>query len=311
MYKGRRVAVVIPAHNEERFIGQVIAEIPSFVDWIIVVDDASSDATYARVKEMTNPHVILLQNSTNQGVGGSMIRGYREALKLDCDIVVKVDGDGQMPLNRLPNLLDAIVDYGYDYAKGNRFLESTSLKQMPGIRLIGNIALTFLTKLASGYWHIFDPQNGFTAIKARCLKVLDLDRVHKRYFFENDMLLNLNIHNFRVKDVPMPAIYGQEKSEMGIISTFITFPGLLLRRYLYRVYQKYVLRDFSPIALFLGLGSLLLGWGAGFGIYLWFKSILTHVQTSTGTVMLAVLPLILGFQLVLEALVLDIHETPR
>ncbi len=311
MYKEKKVAVVVPAYNEEHFIGQVIDSIPAFVDQIIVVDDGSSDRTYDHVKELSNSRIVLLRNSTNQGVGRSTINGYRKALELGSDIVVKVDADGQMPLDHLPNLLDAIVDEGYDYVKGNRFLESAPLKQMPKLRLLGNIVLTFLTKLASGYWHIFDPQNGFTAIHARCLRAIDLGQVHKRYFFENDMLVQLNIHNFRVKDVSMPAIYGQERSGIRITSTFITFPWLLLRRFLHRIYQKYVLRDFSPIALFLGAGSLLLGWGVGFGIYLWIKSTLTHVQTSTGTVMLAVLPLILGFQLVLEALVLDIQETPR
>jgi len=311
MYNGRNIVVVIPAYNEERFIGQVVAEIPSFVDRIIVVDDASSDATHARVKGIPDLRIILLRNSTNRGVGGSTINGYRKALELDSDIIVKVDADGQMPLDCLPNLLDKIVEEGYDYAKGNRFLESSLLKQMPKLRLLGNIVLTFLTKLASGYWHIFDPQNGFTAVQVRCLRAINLDRIHKRYFFENDMLVQLNIHNFRVKDVSMPAIYGQERSGICVTSIFITFPWLFLRRFLHRVYQKYVLRDFSPIGLFLGSGSFLLGWGIGLGIYLWIKSILTHVQTSTGTVMLAVLPLILGFQLVLEALVLDIHETPR
>ena len=311
MYKDKCIAVIIPAYNEEGFIGQVIAEVPSLVDHIVVVDDASSDATHARVKELSDPRVILLRNSTNLGVGGSTVNGYRKALELGSDIIVKVDGDGQMPLDYLTNLLDAIVEEGYDYAKGNRFLESTALKRMPKIRLLGNALLTFLTKLASGYWHVFDPQNGFTAINACCLKMIDLGRVHKRYFFENDMLVQLNIHNFRVRDVPMPTIYGNEKSGIRISSILFTFPWLFLRRFLYRVYQKYILRDFSPIALFLGLGSLLMEWGMGFGIYLWIKSILTHVQTSTGTVMLAVLPLMLGFQLVLEALVLDIHETPR
>jgi len=180
MYKERYISVVVPAYNEEHFIGQVIAEVPSLVDHIIVVDDASSDATYARAKELSDPRVILLKNSANQGVGGSTLNGYRKALELGSDIVVKVDGDGQMPLDRLPNLLDAIVDEGYDYAKGNRFLESDPLQQMPKLRLLGNVILTFLTKLASGYWHIFDPQNGFTGIQAHCLKALDLNAIHKR-----------------------------------------------------------------------------------------------------------------------------------
>lgn len=311
MYKGKKIAIVIPAYNEEKFVSKVIRDIPSFVDIIVVIDDASQDSTCQFVKNVGDSRVILLRNEVNQGVGGATIKGYQKALEMESDIIIKVDGDGQMPLDRLPNLLDAIVEDGYDYAKGNRFLDDNALMQMPKNRLVGNILLTFFTKMASGYWHIFDSQNGYTAIDAHTLKVIDLDRIHKCYFFENDMLVQLNIHNCKVKDIPMPAIYGQEKSGIRITSILIAFLRLLLQRFLYRVYQKYVLRDFSPIALFLGMGSLLLGWGVGFGIYHWIKSMLTHVQASTGTVMLAVLPLILGFQLVLEAIVLDIHETPR
>lgn len=311
MYKGKRIAVVIPAYNEEKFIAKVIKNVPSFVDLIVVIDDASYDSTFQCAQSVGDPRVVALKETVNQGVGASTIKGYRKALDLGSDIVVKVDGDGQMPLDQLHNLLDAVIEEGYAYAKGNRFIEQEALKFMPKSRLVGNMVLTFLTKMASGYWHIFDPQNGYTAIDTRCLRAINLDRVHKRYFFENDMLVQLNIHNFRVKDISMPAVYGQEKSGISVISIFVTFPWLLLRRFLHRIYQKYVLRDFSPIALFLRLGGLLLGWGMGFGVYLWIKSILIHVQTSTGTVMLAVLPLILGFQLVLEAIVLDIREIPR
>jgi len=311
MYKRKHVTVVIPAYNEENFVGQILTNIPSFVDRVIVVDDASSDATCANVKDIPDPRIVLLSNSTNQGVGASCVRGYRKALQLDTDIVVKVDADGQTPLDQFPCLLDVIVEEGYDYAKGNRFLETTSLGQMPALRLFGNMALTFLTKLASGYWQVFDPQNGFTAIKKPCLEAIDLDRIHNRYFFENDMLVQLNMLNSRVKDVPMPTVYGKEKSGISTISTLATFPWLFLHRFLHRVYQKYILRDFSPIAIFLGLGGLFFTWGIGFGVYIWVRSALTQVQASTGTVMLAVLPLILGFQLLLEALVLDINQTPR
>jgi len=303
--------VVIPAHNEERFIGGVVGSVPPFVDGIVVVDDASSDNTSRVVMEVAAPRVVLLRNEDNLGVGGATKRGYRRALEMGADVVVKVDGDGQMPMEKLPSLLDAVVEEGYDYAKGNRFLEGKNLRRMPLVRLVGNIILTFLTKLASGYWHIFDPQNGFTAITRRALEALPLDRIHNGYFFENDMLVHLNIRRFRVKDVPIPAIYGEEESGIKLSSVILTFPWLLLKRFFYRIYQKYVLRDFSPIALFLFLGILMLLWGVGFGAYHWIKSIRTGITASTGTVMLSVLPLILGFQLVLEAIVLDIQESPR
>ena len=311
MYKENSICVVIPAFNEESFISKVVRSVPDYVDRIIVVDDASRDSTVLCARDTRDSRLEIIESAINQGVGGAVLAGYRRGLELKHDILVKVDGDGQMSLDRLPDLLDAVIDEGYHYSKGNRFLESATLKQMPKIRLVGNALLTFLTKLASGYWHVFDPQNGFTAISARCLEKINLDRIHKRYFFENDMLVQLSIHNFRVKDVPIPTIYGDEESGVRIPSVLCVFPWLLLRRFLHRVHQKYILRDFSPIALFLGLGSLLMGWGIGFGIYLWIKSMFTNVQTSTGTVMLAVLPLILGFQLLLQALVLDIQETPR
>jgi glycosyltransferase involved in cell wall biosynthesis len=253
----------------------------------------------------------VLKTPTNLGVGGATVLGYRKAVELGSDVIVKVDGDGQMPPEYLSLLLDAIVDQDYDYAKGNRFLAGGSLAFMPRGRLIGNIGLTFMTKLASGYWNIFDPQNGYTAIKAEALRLLNLDAIHKGFFFENDMLIHLNFFGCRVKDISIPARYGEEKSDLSVFKVGVTFPLLLFRRFFYRVYQKYVLRDFSPIALFLILGLILFGWGALFGIYLWIESQLTGRLTPTGTIMLSLLPLILGFQLLLQAIVLDIQETPK
>ena len=182
---------------------------------------------------------------------------------------------------------------------------------MPRHRLFGNIVLTFLTKMASGYWHIFDPQNGYTAIRTGALRVLNLNAIHKRYFFENDMLVHLNFFGFRVKDVAIPARYGDEESNINVFKIGATFPLLLVRRYFHRIYQKYVLRDFSPIALFLFLGLILFTWGTLFGVYLWVKTAISGIATPTGTIMLAVLPLVLGFQLLLEAIVLDVQETPK
>ncbi|HEV8579107.1 MAG TPA: glycosyltransferase family 2 protein [Thermoanaerobaculia bacterium] len=302
---------MVPAYNEARHIGQVIQTMPAFVDQVIVVDDCSQDNTLESATVTADPRLISLRTPQNQGVGGAMILGYRHALELGADIIVKMDADGQMDPEYLPQLLDALIDERYDYAKGNRFLAGQSLASMPKHRIVGNVVLTFLTKLASGYWHIFDPQNGYTAIKADALRVLDLNCIHKRFFFENDMLVNLNYFKRRVKDVAIPARYGDERSHLNIVGISFTFPFLLLRRFFRRVEQKYVLRDFSPIALFLFLGVLLFGWGAGFGIYLWIETALTGIATPTGTIMLSLLPLILGFQLLLQAIVLDIQETPK
>lgn len=311
MYKGHHVTAVVPAYNEERHVGQVIQTMPAFVDRIIVVDDCSKDGTLAAAVGTNDARVMTMQTPENQGVGGAMRVGYRRALELGADFVVKMDADAQMPPEYLSRLLDALSDEGYDYAKGNRFLAGESLVFMPKHRLFGNIVLTFLTKLASGYWHIFDPQNGYTAIRAAALATLNLDRIHRRFFFENDMLVHLNFFRFRVKDVAIPARYADEKSHLNLIGITLTFPSLLISRFLRRIYEKYILRDFSPIALFLFLGLLLLGWGLGFGIYLWVHGAVTGVATPTGTIMLSLLPLILGFQLLLQAIVLDIQETPR
>ena len=311
MYKNRRVAVVIPAYNEAHHVGQVIIEVPNYADYVIVIDDCSSDETTAIVESRKEARVINLRTPKNLGVGGATMLGYEKALELKCDIAVKMDGDGQMSAEHLHLLLDAIIEQGYAYAKGNRFLAGESLASMPRHRLFGNVILTFLNKLASGYWHVFDPQNGYTAISADALKLLNFRSINRRYFFENDMLIALNFNNARVADVPIPARYGDERSGLNPFGAAIKFPFLFLPRFWRRIYQKYVLRDFSPIALFLFLGLLLCAWGVSFGAYHWILSVMTDHVASTGTVMLAVLPLILGFQLILEAIVLDIRETPR
>lgn len=309
MLRDFHITVVIPAHNEGKLVAAVLAAIPAFVDRIIVVDDASTDDTSRVVGEWDDERLTLLRTPRNLGVGGAMITGFRHALERPTDIVVKVDGDAQMPLDRLASLLGGIIDHGADYAKGNRFLAGSSLREMPKVRLFGNVVLTFMTKLASGYWHVFDPQNGFLAIRAAALGTLDLDRIALGYFFENDMLVQLNILSYRVVDVPMPSIYGDEESGLSVAKTCFLFPLLLLRRFCYRILQKYVLRDFSPIVLFLLLGALLFGAGVVFGAYTWIRSAMTGLPATTGTVMLSVLPTVLGFQLLLQAIVLDIQES--
>ncbi len=311
MYKGRRVAVVVPAHNEEGFVGATVRSIPAFVDHVVVVDDASTDATAQEVHPLCDQRVTLIGNPVNLGVGGATRVGFARALELDAEIVVKMDGDGQMPPEHLAPLLDVLIEDGFDYAKGNRFLRADALAPMPFSRRFGNAVLTFLTKAASGYWHIFDPQNGYLAIKASMLRRLDLEQLDTGYFFENDMLIKLYLLRARVRDVAMPARYGSETSGIRPLVTLAVFPARLARAFLRRIYVRYVLLDFSPVALFLGLGSLLFAWGAGFGAYLWIRSMLTKALTPTGTIMLSLLPLIMGFQLLLQGFVLDIQETPR
>lgn len=311
MYRDHRITVVVPCHNEASHIGGVIQTMPDFVDHIIVVDDCSKDNTAEVARSVGDPRVMVVSPAANEGVGGATLLGYRRGLELDSDVLIKMDGDGQMAPECMTDLLDALILHDYDYAKGNRFLAGESLAQMPKIRLLGNVALTFMTKLASGYWHVFDPQNGYTAVKARSLRLLNLNKIHKRFFFENDMLVALNFFSSRVADVAIPSRYGSEVSDLSPLKIGLTFPLLLTQRFARRVYQRYVLRDFSPVALFLFLGTVMFVWGLGFGIYLWIETAVTGRATPTGTIMLSLLPLILGFQLLLQAVVLDIQNTPK
>lgn len=311
VYRDHKICVAIPAYRTEATILEVIEGLPTYVDQVIVVDDASPDATWEKLQRCADPRLTALRHQANQGVGGAMRTAFRKSLEIGCDVVVKVDGDGQMEAGRIADLLDAIIDCPCDYAKGNRFLHREALATMPRRRLIGSMALTFLTKMASGYWHIFDPQNGFMACRASVLARLELDHIATDYFFENDMLIHLNILACRVVDVPMPARYGNEVSSLQISRVLLTFPMRLFRGYWRRIYARFVVRDFSPIALFLLAGLPLTLWGVGFGVYGWVESWRSGVVASTGTVMFAALPLILGFQLLLQAILLDIHSTPR
>ena len=311
MYRGRSIGVVIPAYNAERSIRKVIAEIPPWVDRIIVVDDASRDNTFREAESFPATNLLVLRHDVNQGVGGATLTGFQRALDEGVKIAVKMDADGQMDPAYLPTLLDAVTIQGYDYAKGNRFLHTTELSSMPRYRLLGNFVLTFLTKLTSGYWNVFDPQNGYLAIRREPLSRLNFDRIAKRFFFENDVLIHLNILNYRVKDVPIPALYGDEVSHLKVSRVLGSFPVYLFRRFWYRIYQKYVLRDFSPIAVFLFLGLFFFSWGTGFGFYTWWRSAVTGEIATTGTVMLSVLPFLIGFELILQAVILDIQGTPK
>lgn len=310
MYKDKKIAVVTPAYNEGDLVLKVIKTMPAFVDHIIIIDDASADNTYDLAKSSTDPRVIVIRHEKNQGVGGAIMTGHAKMLELGDDISVVMAGDAQMDPSYLPALLDPIIEEGYDFAKGNRFLGKDSLKGMPAYRVFGNIVLTFMTKFASGYWHIFDPQNGYTAISARALQLIDFSKIHKRYPFENDLLINLNIFNIRVKDVSIPALYGEEQSHIKLHKVIPSLLVALIRGYYRRVTQKYVLRSFSPVALFLLAGSVLFTWGVVFGLY----EVIHHWGRSpaaTGIVMMAVLPLLVGFELLLQAIVLDINESPR
>lgn len=311
MYRGLKIVVAIPAYRAAGTVAEVIRALPALVDKVIVVDDGSRDGTGAVLHACKDSRLLVLTHDENQGVGAAMQTAFRQVLQEEADVVVKMDSDGQMHSSDLAPMLDALIDGNYDYAKGNRFLNRQALASMPKTRLLGNLALTFLTKLASGYWHIFNPQNGFLACRTRILSRLDLSGLARDYFFENDMLISLNIVGARVVDVPMPARYGNARSNMKLTRILLNFPLRLFRGYWRRIFQRFVLRDFSPLVVFLFLGLAMMLFGTIFGGIAWYRSWRSGVVASTGTVMLAALPFILGFQLVLQSVVLDIQSTPR
>ena len=311
MIEGKPVAVVIPCYRVEKQIGPLLASIPSYVDRVFVVDDASPDGTAAAVSAVADPRITLLRHAANRGVGGAMATGYGAALEAGARFIVKVDGDGQMDPRDIETLLRPLLEERAEYAKGTRFHHGAALDAMPRVRFAGNIAMTFLTKLASGYWHVLDPQNGFVAIESRTLARLRLDRLARGYFFENDMLLRLNAIEARVADVPFPSRYGSETSSLKPGRIALEFPFRLIAGFFRRIYWRYVFYDVSPIALFIFFGLALFLFGAVFGAYHWITNAIRGIATPTGTVILAAVPFILGFQLLLQACVLDIQNSPR
>ncbi len=307
MYRDRRVAAVVPAYCEERHISKVILSMPPTIDFIIVVDDASPDRTSEVARRTGDMRLELISLDTNEGVGNATCVGHRRAIDLGADIVVIFDGDGQMDPVHLPRLLDPIIDKGYGFTKANRFYSTTSFTGMPKHRILGNILLSFLTKLASGYWHLFDPQNGYTAITTDVLRRLDLDRISKRYEFQNDMLINLNILDVRALDVPIPAIYGDETSTMSMRRVVPAISRLLFQGFFRRMLLKHVLRSFSPIALFFFTGFSMLLWSFFSAIWIVWSS--DGTAAPTGKVLLSIAPLLVGVQLVLQAMTLDIQDS--
>jgi len=272
MYKDKTICVVVPAHNEEKLIGRVIETMPEFVDKIVIVDDKSSDKTVGKVNSYLNKlseKLVLIQHKDNQGVGGSIVTGYKWALNSEIDITAVMAGDAQMDPNDLPTLLDAVIEDKIDYAKGNRLFTGQAWQKIPRVRYLGNSCLSLLTKIASGYWHVADSQTGYTAITLEVLKYIDLDAIYKRYGMPNDLLVHINIGHYRVKDIPINPIYNVgEKSGIRLWKIIPTLSLLLLKKFFWRLLQKYVIRDFHPLIFFYLLGMILFPVGLGFGIYL-------------------------------------------
>lgn len=309
MYAGQRIAVVVPAYREERHVGDVIRNAPPIVDHIVVVDDASPDGTSEAARSVDDPRVEVIRHEHNTGVGGAVLTGHQRAIDLGADISVVMAGDNQMDPAYLPALLDPIVNDGYGFTKANRFFSTTSFRGMPRHRIFGNVVLTFLTKVASGYWNLVDPQNGYTAVRTDVLRRLPLDKVARRYEFENDLLIWLNILDVRALDVPVPAVYRDEVSHIRLGSVIVRLLRLLFFGFWRRVWLKYVLWSFSPIALLLFTGSALVLFGLVVGGWVLANTIGPSTATA-GTVLLAVTPFLVGTQMLIQALVLDIQATP-
>lgn len=306
-----KIFTVMPAYNESVHIADVIRQMPPIVDKIIVVDDCSTDNTAQIAQSTGDDRVQLIRNSKNLGVGGATIAGYKSALKDGADVVVKIDADGQMNPKAIGKLIRPIAEGNADYAKGFRFHDQKSLQKMPKIRLVGNMMLSYLAKIASGYWNIFDPANGFTAIHHTALSMIELDKISKDYFFETDMLCNLYRVQAAVKDVLLPTHYGDEVSKLNPFKVLIKFPGKLLGAYLQRIIWRYYIRDFTTFSLLFLVGWILFLFGFVFGAVKWYISASRGAVTPTGTVMVAVVPLFLGFQMVLQAVLLDVNNVPK
>lgn len=305
------VAVIVPCFNEARHVEQVVRSIPPLVRTIVAVDDASVDGTWEVLGRIEDARLVRLRHDANQGVGGAVVSGYRQALAAGADVCVKMDGDGQMSAADLARLVAPVVAGTADYAKGNRFRQLRALSAMPRMRLFGNSALSFLTKLVSGYWSILDPTNGYTAVSAGTLRGIELGSLDRRYFFETSMLVELNIRGARVEDVEMPARYGAEVSKLSVGRAAFGFTPLLVRSLMRRFFWRYLIQDFNALTVCVLAGVPAIVFGVLFGGFHWWQSIRSGIPATAGTTILAALPILLGFQCLLTAFVLDMLYQPR
>ena len=308
MVDGKRVAVVVPAHDEEQLIGTTLAGIPEFVDRVVVVDDDSADGTGAAVTGFGSERVELVRRPENGGVGAAIVTGYRRALEAGDDVVCVMAADNQMDPDDLLTLVEPVARGEVDYAKANRLVTGEAWTLIPRTRYIGNAILSLLTKIASGYWHVADSQTGYTAISRSMLGKLDLDRIYRGYGFPNDMLVHLNVWNARVRDFPSRPVYGVgEQSGIKLRKVVPRISWLLLRRFFWRLREKYVIRDFHPLVFFYGLGILM----TLVGLVLGAVEVILRLQgneITTPTIVLVALLLISGSQFTLFAMWFDMES---
>ena len=308
MVEGKRVAVVIPAHNEQDLVGETLAGIPGFVDRVIVVDDASTDATAERARAGGDPRVDVVTHDVNAGVGAAIVTGYKLALAEGLDVVCVMAADNQMDPADLMTLVRPVARGELDYAKANRLFTGEAWSLIPHTRYLGNAILSLLTKIASGYWHVADSQTGYTAISREMLAELDLDRVYARYGFPNDMLVHLNVWNARVRDFPSRPIYGVgERSGIRLRKVVPRISWLLVKGFFWRMKEKYVIRDFHPLVFFYALGFLMSAVGFALGVLETVLRIMGN-EIPVGTVVLVALLLISGSQFTLFAMWFDMES---
>ena len=307
-----KIAVVIPCFKVSQSLKSVLNDIGSEVTSIYCVDDKCPEESWKVAELMANKdsRIHIIKRDRNGGVGAAMITGYKVALEEGAEIIVKIDGDGQMDNRLIPNFIRPIYENRADFIKGNRFYDLRSISSMPLVRIIGNSLLSFINKLSSGYWNIFDPNNGFTAVHAKVLKLLPMEKLNRRFFFEADMLFRLSTIRAVVKDIPMDPIYGNEKSNLSILNTLLTFPYLHCNRIAKRIFYNYFLRNFNIASLYLVLGLFLSLFGIWFGIDSWIELSGKDETASAGTVMLAAMPIIVGNTYLVGFLAYDIQDIP-
>lgn len=307
-----RVAVVIPSYRVTQHILRVLGDMPGYVERIYVVDDACPDGSGDLVEaNCSDPRVMVLRNASNLGVGGAVMHGYRRAIADGCEVIAKIDGDGQMDPLLLADLVHPIANGEADYCKGNRFYDLDNIHRMPRLRILGNAGLSLLAKLSTGYWDIFDPTNGYTAVHRDVARRLPLNKISQRYFFETDLLFRLGTLRAVVRDVPMDPKYGEEISGLKIHRILGEFAYKHLRNFCKRVFYNYYLRDMSLASLELAVGLPMLVFGVVYGLMHWIEGMRTGTATPTGTIMLATLATIVGLQFVLAFMGHDIASVPR
>ena len=314
MLNGARVGVVVPAYNEEEQIGIVLSQMPDFVDTIIVVDDASRDRTVEAArdhKERMNARLIILQHERNKGVGAAITTGYKKAVEQGIDVVAVMAGDAQMDPQDLRDLVAPVTEKRAEYTKGNRLFTPEGWSLIPRYRFLGNLILSFLTKVASGYWHVADSQTGYTAISLSALRRMNLDRLYPRYGFPNDILVKLNVIGARVIDVPITPLYKVgERSGIRVWRVMPVMVWLLIKGFFYRMFQKYIVQSLHPLVLFYAMGGLLLPAGLLLGLYLLVYRITTGGISASSSLLSAFL-LISGLQLWLFGMLFDYLDNAR